>query len=282
MRDGRWIDTRPADELTTDELIRLMVGRALDGRFPEKYRGAGEELLRVEGLTALYKNLSDASFTLRRGEVLGVAGLDGAGRTELLESIFGLNTLERGSIFLDGKEIRNKTPRDAIKNGFALVTEERRAGGIFGILDICDNTVISSLKKYMRGPLLSKKRAVKATVDTIGTLRIKTPDWRTRISTLSGGNQQKVIFGRWLLTEPTVLLLDEPTRGIDVGAKYEIYTLIHSLAQKGKGVVMVSGEMPELLGVCNRIIVMSGGRVAGEVGEGATQEEILALAAKYV
>jgi len=282
MRDGRWIDTRPAKELSTDELIRLMVGRPLGGRFPEKYRGAGEELLRAEGLTARYKNLQGASLTLRRGEVLGVAGLDGSGRTELLESLFGLNTLESGRLLLGGKEIRNKSPRDAIKNGFALVTEERRAGGIFPGLDIRENTVISSLKRYMAGPFISKKRAVKATKEMIGTLRIKTPGWRTKIRSLSGGNQQKVIFGRWLLTEPTVLLLDEPTRGIDVGAKYEIYALIHSLAEKGKGVVMVSSEMPELLGVCNRIIVMSGGRVAGEVDESATQEEILALAAKYV
>ena len=282
MRDGKWIATRPASELNTDELIRLMVGRPLGGRFPEKREKPGVELLRAEGLTARYKRLYDVSFSLKSGEVLGVAGLDGSGRTELLETVYGLNTLEGGRLYLKGKEISNKTPRDAIKNGFALVTEERRAGGIFGILDICENTVISSLKRYMAGPLLSKKRAVKATEEMIGTLRIKTPGWKTGISTLSGGNQQKVIFGRWLLTEPTVLLLDEPTRGIDVGAKYEIYTLIHSLAEKGKGVIMVSSEMPELLGVCNRILVMSGGKIAGEVTDGATQEEILALAAKYV
>ncbi len=282
MRDGKWIATRPAADLTTEELIRLMVGRPLGGRFPEKFDAPGEELLKVEGLTARYKRLYDASFSLRKGEVLGIAGLDGSGRTELLETIYGLNTKESGRIFLSGVQITNKTPRDAIKNGFALVTEERRAGGILGILDICENTVISSLKKYMRGPIISKKRAVKATEDMIKALRVKTPGWKTKISALSGGNQQKVIFGRWLLTEPTVLLLDEPTRGIDVGAKYEIYTLIHSLAEKGKGVIMVSSEMPELLGVCNRIIVMSGGRVAGEVDERATQEEILALAAKYV
>ena len=282
MRDGKWIATRPASELTTDELIRLMVGRELGGRFPEKYRGAGDELMRAESLTARYNQLKDVSLSLRKGEVLGVAGLDGSGRTELLESLYGLNTLESGRLFLNGKEIHNRTPKDAIKNGFALVTEERRAGGIFPGLDIRENTVISSLKKYALGSLISKKRAVKATEGMINTLRIKTPNWRTKIRSLSGGNQQKVIFGRWLLTEPTVLLLDEPTRGIDVGAKYEIYSLIHSLAESGKGVIMVSGEMPELLGVCNRIIVMSGGRVAGEVGEDATQEEILTLAAKYV
>ena len=176
----------------------------------------------------------------------------------------------------------NKTPRESIKNGFALVTEERRATGILGILDIRANTVIASLKKYLNGPFLSDKKMADATDSKIKAMRIKTPNQQTKINTLSGGNQQKVIFGRWILTQPDVLLLDEPTRGIDVGAKYEIYQLIQDLAKQGKAVVMVSSEMPELLGVCNRIVVMSGGRVAGEVdADNTTQEEIMTLAAKY-
>ena len=185
---------------------------------------------------------------------------------------------------LHGKEISNKTPREAKKNGFAMLTEERRATGIFGILDITENTVISGLSKYRVARLfLSKSRMRRDTEWSIKAMRIKTPSYRTKISTLSGGNQQKVILGRWLLTAPEVLLLDEPTRGIDVGAKFEIYQLIIELASKGKCVIMVSSEMPELLGVCDRIIVMSGGRLAGEVdAQSATQESIMALAAKYV
>lgn len=185
-------------------------------------------------------------------------------------------------MFLDGIKIKNKNARDSIKNGFALLTEERRATGIFGILNIRDNSVISSLDNYKTGPLLSDKKMKKKTDWCIKSMRIKTPSQETKIRSLSGGNQQKVILGRWLLTNPTVLLLDEPTRGIDVGAKYEIYQLILDLANRGKSVIMVSSEMPELLGVCDRIIVMSGGKLAGEVNAvSATQEQIMELAAKY-
>ena len=189
-----------------------------------------------------------------------------------------------GKIILHGKEIRNRNPGESIKNGFALLTEERRATGIFGIRDIKENTVISSLKDYLLGGIcLSDKKMRQDTDWSIQAMHIKTPSQRTQIRSLSGGNQQKVIIGRWLLTSPEVLLLDEPTRGIDVGAKYEIYQLIINLANEGKGVIMVSSEMPGLLGVCDRIIVMSGGQVAGEVDARTTsQEEILTLAAKYV
>ena len=264
MRDGQWVATRPAKELTMDEIIRLMVGRPLTNRFPPKDNVVGDEdILKVEGLTAEYSHLKDANIHVRKGEILGVAGLDSSGRTELLENIFGSATRKSGKIYKNGKLVGNKTPRESIKNGFALVTEERRATGILGILDIRANTVIASLKKYLNGPFLSDKKMAEATDSMIKAMRIKTPSQQTKINTLSGGNQQKVIFGRWILTQPDVLLLDEPTRGIDVGAKYEIYQLIQDLAKQGKAVVMVSSEMPELLGVCNRIVVMSGGRVAG-------------------
>lgn len=282
MRDGKWIATKEAKGLTTDEIIKLMVGRELTNLYPPKTNEIGDVLLDVKDLSAMYSKLRDVSFSARKGEILGVAGLDGSGRTELLENIFGVATRKSGKLTLDGKPIRNRNSRDSIKNGFALLTEERRATGIFSILNIRENATISSLGKCRSGPLLSKKKLKKSTDWCIDSMRIKTPSQETKIRSLSGGNQQKVILGRWLLTEPTVLLLDEPTRGIDVGAKYEIYELIIDLAAKGKTVIMVSSEMPELLGVCDRILVMSGGRLAGEVNAAdTTQEEIMALAAKY-
>ena len=284
MRDGTWVATRPAGDLTMDEIIRLMVGRELTNRFPPKTNTPGEVILDVSHISGKYTRLKDASFQLRKGEVLGIAGLDGSGRTEVLENLFGAMTREGGTITLHGKQIRNRTPRESIKNGFALLTEERRATGIFGIRDIRENTVISSLKDYLIGGIcLSDKQMAEKTEWSINAMHIKTPSQKTQIRSLSGGNQQKVIIGRWLLTKPEVLLLDEPTRGIDVGAKYEIYQLIIDLANEGKGVIMVSSEMPELLGVCDRIIVMSGGQVAGKVdAQNTSQEEILTLAAKYV
>jgi methyl-galactoside transport system ATP-binding protein len=231
-----------------------------------------------------HSRLREASFSLREGEILGVAGLDGSGRTELLEALFGLSRLKSGEIYLREKKISNSSPARAKKNGFALLTEERRSTGIFGILNICENTTISNLKKYKKAKfVLSDKLRRKDTEWAIKSMRIKTPSQRTQIRSLSGGNQQKVILGRWLLTEPEILMLDEPTRGIDVGAKFEIYQLIVDLAAKGKSIIMVSGELPELLGVCDRICVMSGGKLVGEVNAASTsQEEILALAAKNV
>ena len=284
MRDGQYVATRPASELTMEEIIRLMVGRELTNRFPPKENVPGETILEVEHLAGKYTRLKDASFQLRAGEILGIAGLDGSGRTEVLENLFGSMTKSGGTIRLHGKEIKNRNPRESIKNGFALLTEERRATGIFGIRSILDNTVISNLRHYLIGGIcLSDKKMRQDTEWAIQAMRIKTPSQETQIRSLSGGNQQKVIIGRWLLTKPEVLLLDEPTRGIDVGAKYEIYELIINLAKEGKGVIMVSSEMPELLGVCDRILVMSGGQLAGEVdAKNTSQEEILTLAAKYV
>ena len=272
MRDGQWIATKPAKDLTMNEIIKLMVGRELTNLYPEKDNVVGEPLLEVKGLTAAYSKLRDVSFVAKKGEVLGIAGLDCSGRTELLENIFGIATRKEGEIYLHGKRVMNRNARESIKNKFALLTEERRATGIFGIRDIQANTTISSFQRYKVGPFLSDKKMSEATEWGIKAMRTKTPSQRT----------QKVILARWLLTEPEVLLLDEPTRGIDVGAKYEIYQLILNLAKEGKTVLMVSSEMPELLGVCDRILVMSGGQLAGEVdARTTTQEEIMALAAKF-
>ena len=284
MRDGKLIATNPASEMTLEKIIKQMVGRELKERFPQKSNEVGDVALKVENLSGKHSLLSDVSFEVRKGEILGVAGLDGSGRTELLETIFGLRAKDSGKIFLHRKELKNRNAKESKKNGFALLTEERRSTGIFGILDITENTVISGLSKYRFAGIFLKESKMKRDTDwSIKTMRIKTPSRKAKIQNLSGGNQQKVILGRWLLTKPEVLLLDEPTRGIDVGAKYEIYQLIISLASQGKCVIMVSSEMPELLGVCDRIIVMSGGRLAGELlRDEADQEKIMELATKYV
>ena len=284
MRDGRYITTEPARDLTMEKIIKLMVGREITNRFPERTPDIGGELLRAENISSKNWPLKDVSFSLRKGEILGVSGLDGSGRTELLENLFGLSERLGGRLFLDGNEIKNKNARDSIKNGFAYVTEERRRDGIFGILDIRENMMISSLKKYTRaGFCLDSGKMKRETDRFISSLRIKTPSQKTKIRSLSGGNQQKVVLGRWLLTKPRIFLLDEPTRGIDVGAKYEIYSVIGSLAEEGHAVIMVSSEMPELLGVCDRILVMSGGYLAGEVdAKNTTQEEIMRLATKFI
>lgn len=284
MRDGTWVATEPSQNLTTEHIIKLMVGRELNNQFPPKTNKPGEVALEVENLTAQYSMLKDVSFKVRKGEIVGLAGLDGSGRTETLENIFGVATRKKGTIKLDGKVVSNRNARESIKNGFALLTEERRATGIFGILSIKENTVISSLKKHLKfGFVLNDKSMREDTQWSIDAMHTKTPGQDTKIRSLSGGNQQKVILGRWLLTDPEVLLLDEPTRGIDVGAKYEIYQLILDLANRGKVVLVVSSEMPELLGICDRILVMSGGRLAGEVNVNETsQEAIMTLAAKYV
>jgi methyl-galactoside transport system ATP-binding protein len=288
MRDGQWVATERASDLTIDSIISMMVGRELTRRFPPKKNVPGEDLLVVENLSGKYDpTCRDVSFSLRRGEILGVAGLVGSRRTELLETIFGIARRGSGAIRKDGKAVLNRGAAEAIRSGFAMITEERRANGIFGGLDITFNTVISSIngsnrRKYKRFGLLSPRKLKTDTKWSVDSMRIKTPSYKTHIRDLSGGNQQKVVIGRWLLTNPDVLLMDEPTRGIDVGAKAEIYQLIINLAVEGKGIIVVSSEMPELLGICDRILVMSGGRVAGMLGvKDANQEEIMRLAAKY-
>ena len=285
LRDGKWISTNDVSKISTDQIISMMVGRDLTERFPKKDNKAKEMILQVKNLTALNQpSIQDVSFELYKGEILGIAGLVGSKRTEIVETIFGMRPKEHGEILLHGKSVKNKSPEDAIKNGFALVTEERRSTGIFSMLDVAFNSVISNLDRYKnKFKLLKNKDIEKDTKWIVDSMRVKTPSYSTKIGSLSGGNQQKVIIGRWLLTEPEVLMLDEPTRGIDVLAKYEIYQLMIDLAKKDKGIIMISSEMPELLGVTDRILVMSNGRVAGIVKTSETnQEEIMELSAKYL
>ena len=285
LRDGKWISTNDVSKISTEQIISMMVGRDLTERFPKKDNTAKEMILEVKNLTALNQpSIQDVSFELYKGEILGIAGLVGSKRTEIVETIFGMRPKEHGEIILNGKIVKNRNPEEAIKNGFALVTEERRSTGIFSMLDVAFNSVISNLDRYKnKFRLLKNKDIERDTKWIVDSMRVKTPSYSTKIGSLSGGNQQKVIIGRWLLTEPEVLMLDEPTRGIDVLAKYEIYQLMIDLAKKDKGIIMISSEMPELLGVTDRILVMSNGRVAGIVKTSETnQEEIMELSAKYL
>jgi methyl-galactoside transport system ATP-binding protein len=284
MRDGRHIGTYPAKELTTDQIIKYMVGRELSYRFPPKYNIPGEMIMEVRALTsARPRSFKNVSFTLRRGEILGIGGLVGAQRTELVESIFGLRPLESGHIIIEGVQARITTSWQAKRQKLALVTEERRASGIFSMRSVRDNMVLANIRRYVGAfGLISEKKCEQDTTDKIAALNVKTPSSKTLMRDLSGGNQQKVLFARWLLTEPEILILDEPTRGIDVGAKYEIYNIIINLAKKGKSIIMISSEMPELLGISDRIMVMCEGKVTGFLeGKRATQEDIMRLAAQF-
>jgi len=285
MRDGRVVGTYPSGELTTDLIINRMVGRDLTHRFPPRENVPGEVVMRVEGLTSTNpRSFKDVSFELRKGEILGLGGLVGAQRTELVESIFGLRNIESGNIWINGKRTVIRNSIQAKGHKIALLTEDRRTTGIFPVLTVFDNMAIANIAKYLgKFLLLSKRKASEDVNKSIDVLRVKTPSPLTRIESLSGGNQQKVIFARWLLTEPDILILDEPTRGIDVGAKYEIYTIIADLAKRGKSVMMISSEMPELLGMSDRIMVMCEGRVTGILdGKAATQERIMELATQFM
>ena len=284
MRDGKWIATENASNLTMDSIIKLTVGRELTDRFPKKDHTPKETILEVNNLSDAKNQLKNVSFKLRKGEILGIAGLVGAKRTETLETLFGLREKGSGDIILHGKKVDNSKPFKAMQNGFALVTEERRQTGIFGKLPIDFNSIIANIDSYKTSTgLLANGRISKDTQWVIDSMKVKTPSQKTLIGSLSGGNQQKIVIGKWLLRKPEILLLDEPTRGIDVGAKFEIYQLINELAKEDKGIIMVSSEMPELLGVCDRILVMSNGRVSGIVNANeTTQEEIMHLSAKYL
>ncbi|MGX6961208.1 sugar ABC transporter ATP-binding protein [Vagococcus xieshaowenii] len=284
MRDGNKIGTWDAKELTTDLIINKMVGRDMTNLFPERHSiPQSENIIEVKDFTASdKKSFKDINFELKRGEILGIGGLVGAQRTELVEAIFGLRSIESGIIVKDGKEINISTPRDAIKHKFALLTEERRATGIFGILSVLDNTVIVDQKKYANNGVLNESKRFNAASKTNEELRTKTPNLDELIQNLSGGNQQKVLLARWLLTEPDVLILDEPTRGIDVGAKYEIYTIMQKLVEQGKSIIMISSEMPELLGMSDRVMVMAEGRVKGILNaEEADSVAVMNLATKF-
>lgn len=283
MRDGFVVGTWDAADLTTDLIITRMVGRDLDERFPERTNVPGEVILKAEGLTSSQPNsFRDVTFELRKGEVLGIGGLVGAQRTELIESLFGLRGLASGTISIHGRKVKIKSPAAAKRHNIALLTEERRVTGIFPVLSVYENTIIASLGRYRnRIGLLDEKKGRDEAREQTQKFRTKTPSVNMLIRNLSGGNQQKVLLARWLLTDPEILLLDEPTRGIDVGAKFEIYTIITELARQGKSIVMISSEMPELLGMSDRIMVMSEGRLTGIVdGAEATEQDIMRLAAQ--
>ena len=290
MRDGEYEGTYPISELGDmndggmDKIIKLMVGRDLTHRFPPKTNSPGPVVAEFKDMLSEYKpRVNNISFSLRKGEILGLYGLVGARRTELLEMIFGLRTKRSGTILYEGKEIDNSTPQKSIKNGFILVTEERRANGIFAMADLNANTTVANLPAYSNMGILNLPQMKLDTDEQIKKLKVKANSQKNLIYELSGGNQQKVILGRWLLLEPDILLLDEPTRGIDVGAKYEIYQLIIKMAEAGKSVIMVSSEMPELLGISDRMMIMSNGYLSDIVEtRNTSQHEILTLATKHL
>ena len=284
LRDGKMVLTKETKDTNMNELIAAMVGRTLDNRFPPVDNTPGDVVLNVEHLSTKFEpNLKDITFDVREGEIFGLYGLVGAGRTELLETMFGVRTRAAGRVYFRGKLINFDNSRDAMDHGFAMITEERKATGLFLEGDLTFNTTITNLSHYMTGFALSKEKMVKATANEINVMHTKCMGPSDAITNLSGGNQQKVIFGKWLERDPSVFLMDEPTRGIDVGAKYEIYELIIKMAKMGKTIIVVSSEMPEILGITNRIGVMSNGRLAGIVNTKETdQEELLRLSAKYL
>lgn len=278
FRDGKHVGSYPAKELDRDKLIKLMVGRELTDLFPKEEAEIGDVVLSVQGLTR-GSVVKDVSFELHRGEILGLAGLMGAGRTEVLETIFGIEKADSGEVVLNGKTLRIKQPADAIRAGMALLTEDRKLNGIMGVLSVRDNITAAALPRYSPRGVLRVGEMRKDSEDQREKLRIKTPSLSQLIKNLSGGNQQKALISRWLLTVPDVLMIDEPTRGIDVGAKSEIHRLMSMLAQEGKAIIMVSSELPEVLGMSDRILVMHEGRISGELSrEEANQESVMHLA----
>ena len=284
MRDGQYVGTWEAKELTTDFIITKMVGRELTNLYPPRSNTPGEVIYKVEDFTSINpKSFRHCSFEVRKGEILGVAGLVGAQRTELMEGLFGLRNHSAGTITYKGKELHVKQPKDAINNGIAMLTEDRRATGILGVLSVADNISVASLNQYLKfGFMLDDSKIEKLVQENKEKMSIKTPSSKTQIQSLSGGNQQKVLIARWLANDPDVLILDEPTRGIDVGAKYEIYCIIAELAKKGKSIIMISSEMSELIGMSDRIMVMCDGRVTGFIdGDKANQENIMELATQF-
>ena len=284
LRDGKMILSKPIAETDMNEIISAMVGRSLDKRFPDVDNVPGEDFLKIENLKTKYAPvLEDISFTVKKGEILGLYGLVGAGRSELLEALFGIRTIESGSISINDKYLKFKSSKEAMAHGFALLTEERKLNGMFGKDTIEFNTVITNLHSYKTLGVLSKRKIREAANREIETMKTRCLSADQGISALSGGNQQKVIIGKWLERSPDVFLMDEPTRGIDVGAKYEIYQLIIKMAKEGKTIIVVSSEMPEILGITNRIAVMSNRRLAGIVNTKETdQETLLRLSAKYL
>ncbi len=278
LRDGEYIGTDSVQNFDKDRLISMMVGRSMDEFFHKEAAEIGDVILEVKNLS-LGKRFKNISFNLRQGEVLGLAGLMGAGRTEVMEAVFGYIPAESGEIILKGESVNIREPADAIKHGIAFVTEDRKLTGIFPDLSIKDNIIMPDVDNYLKNGLLNRKKIKENCQSQREAIAIKTPTLDQLIKNLSGGNQQKVLISRWLLTTPEILILDEPTRGIDVGAKSEIHRLIGELAKMGKSIIMVSSEMPEILSISDRIIVMHEGELSGEISrDEATQEKILQLA----
>mgnify|MGYP004522523933 FL=1 len=274
LRDGQWIGTKPAKELDNDMLIKMMVGRELTDIYPKDPVEIGDVILEVKNLSR-GKKVRDASFSLRKGEVLGIAGLVGAGRSELVETIFGLYPKTGGQIFLHGKEVHIKSAADAIKNKMALITEDRKQTGLNLIVSVKENIASVSIGKLSTHGIVNDKKINEVSEKYIKELKIKTPDGNAIVGNLSGGNQQKVVLAKWLLDEPDIIIFDEPTRGIDIGAKRDIYLLINNLAKEGKAVIVISSEMAEVMGICDRILVMAEGRINGEVQREEFSQEVI-------
>ena len=290
MRDGTYVGTWPVKNkdtgelLTMDFIIRQMVGREMTNQFPPREgKPSNDVVLKVENVCSpLKKSFQNVSFELHKQEILGIGGLVGAQRTEFVEALFGLRSIASGEILLNGARYASKSPGFAKSKGLALLTEERRATGIFGILPILENTVIANQRNYAHLGILNDSRRIADADVECKKLNVKTPSLQTLIQNLSGGNQQKVLIARWLLTNSDILILDEPTRGIDVGAKYEIYNIMLEQIAQGKSIIMISSEMPELMGMSDRIMVMCEGRVTGFLNKGEyTQEKIMALATQF-
>lgn len=278
LRDGQYVGTEKASDIDKNKLISMMVGRELTNFFPKEDAEITDVKLEVRNIS-LEGKFKNVSFSVRKGEILGIAGLMGSGRTEVIESIFGVHPPDSGEILIDGKPATIKQPMDSIRHRMGLLTEDRKLTGLFLPLSVRDNMVASNIKDYVIRTGLDFKRIEKDCEKQRQALSVKTPSLNQLVLNLSGGNQQKVLIARWLLTEPDVLFLDEPTRGIDVGAKSEIHKLMSKLAQMGKAIVMVSSEMPEILGMSDRIVVMHEGEKAGELSRAeATQEKVLILA----
>lgn len=280
LRDGQYIATSPIGAVDRDQLIKQMVGRDLTEQFPRRHVEIGEEVLRVERLSRAGV-LKDISFSLRRGEVVGFAGLVGSGRTELMRCLFGADRFDAGRVFLNGQEVQIRTPRDAIKNGIAFITEDRQRQGLMLIRPVKENMTITALNKLTKRVFINSAAETGAALEMVEKLKIRTSGLGQEVRYLSGGNQQKVVIAKWLLEKARILIFDEPTRGIDVGAKKEVYGLINELAAQGAGIILVSSELPEVLGMSDRIYVMSEGKITGELGaHEATQERILEFATK--
>ena len=278
LRDGQYIDTKAIKDLTMDDVVQMMIGREIGERFPKRDSKIGTEVLKVEGLTS-GKLFHDVSFSVNAGEVLGVAGLMGAGRTEIMQAIFGNLKKDSGKIYIDGEEVTIKNPRQAIAAGIGFVTEDRKTEGLLLEKSIAENIEIANLGKVSKGGVLKKEKQEEIVNQGIEEFRVKCFGPWHECNNLSGGNQQKVVLAKWVYTDPKILILDEPTRGVDIGAKKEIYDVINKMAAKGVAVIMVSSELPEVLGMSDRIMVIREGEVRGILdGNDADQAKIMTLA----